>query len=241
MGCPAPLLLLGGLCAPRLPHLPTNIRKAQDGSLTADPRSTVTDGGGKNTTPRMTRFRFFFFFFFFFCFFVFFWSNDAGKATSNSTENSTSLHQHWRAELETLCASPTQANVTAGHARPQKKAGVTPSAPCPPRKSNKEAANALAAAHDKMEHHRNLHACSKRRCNTGGSDLTRAFASNWTNVRASLDHREPTSSPRTTKRALGTWLPCVYGLSSVPPHPCQQHLALARHLPELQRRGLCPR
>ena len=36
-----------------------------------------------------------------------------------------------------------------------KAGGVTPSAPCPPRYSNKEAANALAAAHDKMEYHRN--------------------------------------------------------------------------------------
>ena len=95
---------------------------------------------------------------------------------------------------------------TAGHARPQKKAGSLHQAPCPPWKSNKEAANALAAAHDKMEYHRNLHACSKRRCNTGGSDLTRAFANIWTNVRASLDQRPPTSSPGTTKRALANEL-----------------------------------
>ena len=79
--------------------------------------------------------------------------------------------------------------------------GVTPSTPCPPRKSNKEAANALAAAHDKMEYHRNLHACSKRPCDKGGSDLKCAFASIWTNVRASLDQRPPTFIPKTTKRS----------------------------------------
>ena len=48
-----------------------------------------------------------------------------------------------------------------------KEGGITPSAPCPPRYSNKEAANALAAAHDKMEYHRLLHACSMWRCNRG--------------------------------------------------------------------------
>ena len=59
-----------------------------------------------------------------------------------------------------------------------------------------------AAAHAKMEHHLNLHACSILRWVTRGSVLARAFANCPTNDFASADHLHPTSSATTTKRGL---------------------------------------
>ena len=109
--------------------------------------------------------------------------------------------------------------------------------PCHPRKSNKEAANAQAAAHDKMEDHHSFHAYSKRRCNTKGSELKRAFASTWTNVRASLeptaahfqsqDHQASSCSCAIER----TWLLCACGRS------IWHWFAISPN----HRRGLCPR
>ena len=57
-----------------------------------------------------------------------------------------------------------------------------------------------------MEHHRNRHACSILRCNRWGSDLTRVFASIWTNVQPSCPGSRCTrhwfAIPKLQKRVL---------------------------------------
>ena len=100
-------------------------------------------------------------------------SNSAGKlhfspsALENQTREKNHVHHPCRPAYRWSCST-------------SKKGGVTPSAPCPPRNNTKEAANALVAAHDKMEYHRNFHANSG---DTGAFARGRTSEPLWTNTR----------------------------------------------------------
>ena len=161
------------------------------------------------------------------------------RATEGTPPASTwmpGVRGHWRAKLEKACASPTQASVPLVTLDLKRGRGSPHQHHAHLGTPTRKLRTPRLPRTTRWSTTRNLHACSKRRCNTGGSDLTRDFASIWTNVRASLDQRPPTSIPRTTKASFRS---CANERALPQCHaPCQLHPALVRHLPELQKRGL---
>ena len=80
--------------------------------------------------------------------------------------------------------------------------GVSPSAPCDVLRRGKDVATALALAQAKIAPHHIHHDCSARLRMRAVSCLARAFA-NWLKKDVvSVDMRPPTSTSRTTRRAL---------------------------------------
>ena len=80
--------------------------------------------------------------------------------------------------------------------------GTSPSAPPPCFNSNKEAANARAAAQPNRAPHRMHHACSALLRKMWGSDLALALAKLEKKLLVFSDDLPPTSPARTTSRAL---------------------------------------
>ena len=80
--------------------------------------------------------------------------------------------------------------------------GVTPSKPGAQRLSRRDSTKALAAAHVSSVFHLLIHAHLISSRKSSGSSRTFASASKWRKVRASPDHRPPTSQATTTSRAL---------------------------------------